>query len=180
MKMHVVFCFRCLPNYCEHGGECSQSWNSFHCNCANTGYKGATCHYRKSKMFSDFWLCFYFWLNFFTTKKPPTPIQTKQKMLELKIHKLFSVIKILIIWFEERPWQLKICNKKMDWKFVLYFHVFCILHGIVISSPIHIILLSESMGHLEICWIHLYSSQQLIVIISETVGLHACPKVILC
>uniref|UniRef100_A0A8C0ULA0 Contactin-associated protein-like 4 n=2 Tax=Cyanistes caeruleus TaxID=156563 RepID=A0A8C0ULA0_CYACU len=36
---------RCLPNYCEHGGECSQSWNSFHCNCANTGYRGATCHY---------------------------------------------------------------------------------------------------------------------------------------
>ncbi|NXU56487.1 CNTP4 protein, partial [Turnix velox] len=35
---------RCLPNYCEHGGECSQSWNSFYCNCANTGYKGATCH----------------------------------------------------------------------------------------------------------------------------------------
>ncbi|NXV39123.1 CNTP4 protein, partial [Rissa tridactyla] len=36
---------RCLPNYCEHGGECSQSWNSFYCNCASTGYKGATCHY---------------------------------------------------------------------------------------------------------------------------------------
>ncbi|XP_064901859.1 contactin-associated protein-like 4 isoform X3 [Columba livia] len=36
---------RCLPNYCEHGGECSQSWDSFYCNCANTGYKGATCHY---------------------------------------------------------------------------------------------------------------------------------------
>ncbi|XP_014797567.1 PREDICTED: contactin-associated protein-like 4 isoform X3 [Calidris pugnax] len=36
---------RCLPNYCEHGGRCSQSWNSFYCNCANTGYKGATCHY---------------------------------------------------------------------------------------------------------------------------------------
>ncbi|KAM3844855.1 contactin-associated protein-like 4 [Vipera latastei] len=36
---------RCLPNYCEHGGECSQSWNSFYCNCANTGYMGATCHY---------------------------------------------------------------------------------------------------------------------------------------
>ncbi|XP_045652185.1 contactin-associated protein-like 4 isoform X4 [Ursus americanus] len=35
---------RCLPNYCEHGGECSQSWNTFHCNCANTGYTGATCH----------------------------------------------------------------------------------------------------------------------------------------
>ncbi|XP_040299113.1 contactin-associated protein-like 4 isoform X2 [Herpailurus yagouaroundi] len=35
---------RCLPNYCEHGGECSQSWNTFHCNCANTGYMGATCH----------------------------------------------------------------------------------------------------------------------------------------
>ncbi|KAM6033691.1 contactin-associated protein-like 4 [Chlamydotis macqueenii] len=36
---------RCLPNYCEHGGECSQSWSSFYCNCANTGYKGATCHH---------------------------------------------------------------------------------------------------------------------------------------
>ncbi|XP_051852667.1 contactin-associated protein-like 4 [Antechinus flavipes] len=36
---------RCLPNYCEHGGECSQSWNSFYCNCTNTGYMGATCHY---------------------------------------------------------------------------------------------------------------------------------------
>ncbi|KAM6229705.1 contactin-associated protein-like 4 [Porphyrio hochstetteri] len=36
---------RCLPNYCEHGGECSQSWNNFYCNCANTGYTGATCHY---------------------------------------------------------------------------------------------------------------------------------------
>ncbi|KAJ7427594.1 Contactin-associated protein-like 3 [Willisornis vidua] len=36
---------RCMPNYCEHGGECSQSWNIFYCNCANTGYKGATCHY---------------------------------------------------------------------------------------------------------------------------------------
>ncbi|XP_006860215.1 PREDICTED: contactin-associated protein-like 4 [Chrysochloris asiatica] len=35
---------RCLPNYCEHGGECSQSWSTFHCDCANTGYSGATCH----------------------------------------------------------------------------------------------------------------------------------------
>ncbi|KAM9192246.1 contactin-associated protein-like 4 isoform 2-T2 [Dugong dugon] len=35
---------RCLPNYCEHGGECSQSWNTFRCDCAHTGYRGATCH----------------------------------------------------------------------------------------------------------------------------------------
>lgn len=35
---------RCLPNSCEHGGECSQSWSTFHCNCTNTGYTGATCH----------------------------------------------------------------------------------------------------------------------------------------
>ncbi|XP_049642287.1 contactin-associated protein-like 4 [Suncus etruscus] len=35
---------RCLPNYCEHGGECSQSWDTFYCNCADTGYRGATCH----------------------------------------------------------------------------------------------------------------------------------------
>uniref|UniRef100_A0A674JGZ1 Contactin associated protein family member 4 n=1 Tax=Terrapene triunguis TaxID=2587831 RepID=A0A674JGZ1_9SAUR len=36
---------RCLPNYCEHGGECTQAWNSFYCNCTNTDYMGATCHY---------------------------------------------------------------------------------------------------------------------------------------
>ncbi|XP_076989767.1 contactin-associated protein-like 4 isoform X1 [Tamandua tetradactyla] len=35
---------RCLPNYCEHGGECTQSWDNFHCTCAHTGYRGATCH----------------------------------------------------------------------------------------------------------------------------------------
>ncbi|MBN3295402.1 CNTP5 protein, partial [Amia calva] len=35
---------RCSPNYCEHGGKCSQSWNTFYCNCTNTGYIGATCH----------------------------------------------------------------------------------------------------------------------------------------
>ncbi|XP_037653106.1 contactin-associated protein-like 3 [Choloepus didactylus] len=35
---------RCLPSYCEHGGECSQSWNTFSCDCADTGYVGATCH----------------------------------------------------------------------------------------------------------------------------------------
>ncbi|EPY75923.1 hypothetical protein CB1_001533063 [Camelus ferus] len=36
--------FRCLPNYCEHGGSCSQSWATFYCNCSDTGYAGATCH----------------------------------------------------------------------------------------------------------------------------------------
>ncbi|KAI1899397.1 hypothetical protein AGOR_G00061360 [Albula goreensis] len=35
---------RCLPNLCEHGGQCSQSWNTFYCNCSGTGYNGATCH----------------------------------------------------------------------------------------------------------------------------------------
>ncbi|XP_047382447.1 contactin-associated protein-like 3 isoform X3 [Sciurus carolinensis] len=35
---------RCLPSYCEHGGECSQSWDTFSCDCAHTGYAGATCH----------------------------------------------------------------------------------------------------------------------------------------
>ncbi|XP_008065450.2 contactin-associated protein-like 3 [Carlito syrichta] len=35
---------RCLPSYCEHGGECTQSWDTFSCNCAHTGYMGATCH----------------------------------------------------------------------------------------------------------------------------------------
>ncbi|XP_069790937.1 contactin-associated protein-like 5 isoform X13 [Narcine bancroftii] len=40
---------RCLPNYCEHGGECSQSWNSFYCDCTGTGYTGATCHNSRYK-----------------------------------------------------------------------------------------------------------------------------------
>ncbi|XP_071771662.1 contactin-associated protein-like 5 isoform X1 [Centroberyx gerrardi] len=35
---------RCLPNLCEHGGQCSQSWSSFSCDCSGTGYSGATCH----------------------------------------------------------------------------------------------------------------------------------------
>ncbi|XP_076876738.1 LOW QUALITY PROTEIN: contactin-associated protein-like 5 [Brachyhypopomus gauderio] len=35
---------RCSPSHCEHGGRCTQSWNTFHCNCSVTGYTGATCH----------------------------------------------------------------------------------------------------------------------------------------
>ncbi|GAA6095802.1 contactin-associated protein-like 5 isoform X2 [Tachysurus ichikawai] len=35
---------RCLPNFCENGGRCSQTWASFYCDCAGTGYSGATCH----------------------------------------------------------------------------------------------------------------------------------------
>uniref|UniRef100_A0A665TRQ5 Contactin associated protein like 3 n=1 Tax=Echeneis naucrates TaxID=173247 RepID=A0A665TRQ5_ECHNA len=35
---------RCSPNHCEHGGSCSQSWSTFHCNCTSTSYSGATCH----------------------------------------------------------------------------------------------------------------------------------------
>ncbi|XP_042339524.1 contactin-associated protein-like 4, partial [Plectropomus leopardus] len=34
----------CSPSHCEHGGSCSQSWSTFHCNCSATGYSGATCH----------------------------------------------------------------------------------------------------------------------------------------
>ncbi|KAI4574885.1 hypothetical protein MJG53_002825 [Ovis ammon polii x Ovis aries] len=45
--LHIDLCSikdRCLPNYCEHGGSCSQSWTTFYCNCTDTGYAGATCH----------------------------------------------------------------------------------------------------------------------------------------
>uniref|UniRef100_A0AAR2J853 Contactin associated protein-like 5a n=1 Tax=Pygocentrus nattereri TaxID=42514 RepID=A0AAR2J853_PYGNA len=35
---------RCVPNFCEHGGVCYQSWDNFLCNCSGTGYTGATCH----------------------------------------------------------------------------------------------------------------------------------------
>ncbi|XP_031749305.1 contactin-associated protein-like 5 [Xenopus tropicalis] len=41
---------RCLPNYCQHGGECSQSWNAFYCDCGATGYGEATCH---SSLYQD-------------------------------------------------------------------------------------------------------------------------------
>ncbi|TSM28158.1 Contactin-associated protein-like 4 [Bagarius yarrelli] len=34
----------CSQSHCEHGGRCTQSWSSFHCDCSDTGYKGATCH----------------------------------------------------------------------------------------------------------------------------------------
>ncbi|NP_001041338.2 contactin-associated protein like 5-2 precursor [Rattus norvegicus] len=45
--LHIDLCSikdRCLPNYCEHGGHCVQTWTTFYCNCSNTGYTGATCH----------------------------------------------------------------------------------------------------------------------------------------
>lgn len=35
---------RCMPNHCEHGGGCKQTWDSFSCTCDGTGYTGATCH----------------------------------------------------------------------------------------------------------------------------------------
>uniref|UniRef100_A0A669B3F4 Contactin associated protein 2 n=1 Tax=Oreochromis niloticus TaxID=8128 RepID=A0A669B3F4_ORENI len=34
----------CMPNHCEHGGRCKQTWDSFSCTCDGTGYTGATCH----------------------------------------------------------------------------------------------------------------------------------------
>uniref|UniRef100_A0A8C6GZA2 Contactin associated protein-like 5C n=1 Tax=Mus spicilegus TaxID=10103 RepID=A0A8C6GZA2_MUSSI len=45
--LHIDLCSikdRCLPNYCEHGGQCAQTWTNFYCNCSDTGYTGATCH----------------------------------------------------------------------------------------------------------------------------------------
>uniref|UniRef100_A0A8C2TQG6 Contactin associated protein family member 5 n=1 Tax=Coturnix japonica TaxID=93934 RepID=A0A8C2TQG6_COTJA len=45
--LHIDLCDikdRCLPNYCEHGGKCSQSWTTFYCDCNDTSYMGATCH----------------------------------------------------------------------------------------------------------------------------------------
>lgn len=35
---------RCMPNHCEHGGRCKQTWDTFVCTCDGTGYTGATCH----------------------------------------------------------------------------------------------------------------------------------------
>lgn len=33
-----------MPNHCEHGGRCKQTWDIFSCTCDGTGYTGATCH----------------------------------------------------------------------------------------------------------------------------------------
>ena len=33
-----------MPNHCEHGGRCKQTWDGFSCTCDGTGYTGATCH----------------------------------------------------------------------------------------------------------------------------------------
>ena len=44
---------RCMPNHCEHGGRCKQTWDSFSCTCDGTGYNGATCHtckYRRERV----------------------------------------------------------------------------------------------------------------------------------
>uniref|UniRef100_H3CRS5 Contactin associated protein 2 n=1 Tax=Tetraodon nigroviridis TaxID=99883 RepID=H3CRS5_TETNG len=43
----LLMCYirkKCMPNHCEHGGRCKQSWDSFSCTCDGTGYTGATCH----------------------------------------------------------------------------------------------------------------------------------------
>ncbi|XP_075068619.1 contactin-associated protein-like 2 isoform X2 [Mixophyes fleayi] len=35
---------RCVPSNCEHGGKCTQTWDTITCSCEGTGYTGATCH----------------------------------------------------------------------------------------------------------------------------------------
>ena len=42
--MNTSGCYRCDPNPCEHGGICSQDFNTFSCNCDQTGYLGGVCH----------------------------------------------------------------------------------------------------------------------------------------
>ncbi len=44
---------RCMPNHCEHGGRCKQTWDSFSCTCDGTGYTGSTCHTCKSVNVSE-------------------------------------------------------------------------------------------------------------------------------
>jgi len=35
---------KCTPSPCEHGGQCTQNWDNFYCDCEGTGYKGQVCH----------------------------------------------------------------------------------------------------------------------------------------
>ena len=36
--------YRCTPNPCEHDGVCDQDWNTFRCDCQDSGYTGEVCH----------------------------------------------------------------------------------------------------------------------------------------
>ncbi|XP_068197780.1 contactin-associated protein-like 2b [Antennarius striatus] len=58
---------RCVPNHCEHGGRCTQTWDTFSCDCNGTGYTGATCHtsmyqqsceeyYHQGKSSGNYWI----------------------------------------------------------------------------------------------------------------------------
>lgn len=51
---------RCVPNPCEHSGRCSQTWDTFSCNCNGTGYTGATCHTRKWHFYFILYHLFFF------------------------------------------------------------------------------------------------------------------------
>lgn len=48
LPLGLTPCPRCSPNMCEHDGRCYQSWDDFICYCELTGYKGETCHQRKT------------------------------------------------------------------------------------------------------------------------------------
>jgi len=71
LEAHHLSLYRCMPNHCEHGGRCKQTWDSFSCTCDGTGYSGATCH-TCEYVNVWFWSCFCLSFSFLI---PSTPLK---------------------------------------------------------------------------------------------------------
>ncbi|ELW72858.1 Contactin-associated protein-like 2 [Tupaia chinensis] len=79
---------RCVPNHCEHGGKCSQTWDSFKCTCDETGYTGATCHNSLNlappQTHLDLWHCKVLSFHFLICEMGAMTQSSPQKTTEVK------------------------------------------------------------------------------------------------
>lgn len=151
--------FRCSPSHCEHGGRCTQSWSTFHCNCSNSGYRGATCHsckqtttgllqvFETSIVFDLFFLqskslCFINRLKFSTNQ------------IQFKLHKLF-VLAMLAPYIWRILKMLAQCSLFSSSAFSLH----PLIYGLVVAKcwtkfkSKHLIILDGYFVTNTLCWI---------------------------
>lgn len=124
-----------MPNHCEHGGRCKQTWDSFSCTCDGTGYTGATCHTCKyvsvcvytvvcscpSIFFVphlNVWFCrpqFAFeWLRCFSFQSH-NPQQSERWTFEVLRDQAFLTVLCVLFWSEERhPGQKHVQTKTTE------------------------------------------------------------------
>lgn len=132
-----------MPNHCEHGGRCKQTWDSFSCTCDGTGYTGATCHTceylllsalvcggwsfkmnkgnrQTTKVFRAF---FSFYLVVVASQKNEPTKRTKLESAEKKGHwgfiKDLNVWKAIVVPLWDRRWPFMLSFKRA-WKRVLF------------------------------------------------------------